>query len=42
MYSDNLFNIYLHEQMFFQIFSIKEDTGQLLWEIIAYEQYKFH
>ena len=42
MYSDKCFNIYLHEQMFFKFFVAKGDTGQIFWEIIAYEQYNFH
>ena len=42
MYSDNFFNIYFHEKMFFQIIVPKGDTGQFFWEIIAYEHYNFH
>ena len=39
----NIFNIYFHEQMFFQLFMEKGDTGQFLWEIIQfYKQYNFH
>ena len=30
MYSDKFFNIYFHEQMFFQIFVAKADTVQFL------------
>ena len=30
MYSNNFFNIYFHEQMLFQIFVAKVDTGQFL------------
>ena len=28
MYSENFFNIYFHEQIIFQIFVAKGDTGQ--------------
>ena len=42
MHSEKLFKIYFHEQMFFQIFVAKEDTGQFflrnnnLWTIRKY------
>ena len=29
-------------KMFFQIFVFERDTGQFIWEIIAYELYNFH
>ena len=41
MYSE-VFNIYFHEQIIFQIFVPKGDTGQFFWEIIVYEQHNFH
>ena len=28
MYSGKLFNVYFYEQMFFEIFVVKGDTGQ--------------
>ena len=41
MYSENFFNIYFHEQLFFQIFVARGNTGQVLRNVI-YEQYNFH
>ena len=35
------FSIYFHEQMLFQSFVAKRDTGQFFWEIIGHEQHKF-
>ena len=42
MYSEKCFNIYSNEQMFFQIFVAKVDTGQFFYKIAAYEQNNFH
>ena len=35
MYSDNFFNVYFYEQMFFEIFVAMGDTGQFFLEIIV-------
>ena len=35
MYLEKLFNIYIHEQILFQIFVVKGDTGQFFWKIIV-------
>ena len=36
MYSEKFFNVYFYEQMFFEIFVAKGDTGQFFWKIIAW------
>ena len=32
MYSEKFFNVYFYEQMFFEIFMAKRDTGQTFWD----------
>ena len=42
MYPEKFFDIYIYEQMFFQILVTKGDTSQFFfWKIIAWETSKF-